>query len=432
MATRVANLAANDRIVSLILRTQNRVHASEIRVSTGLASQDYIGIANQSERLVNMENSSTLLERYIRNNDTMELRLDTAAATLEAVKQTVTDFRKELSTYAQNTTNDAQAILNLQNTAVRSMKTMEAYLNTEADGRFLISGSRVTTESVNFNFNSLTEFQALYDGTTITYPTRRDTAIHPKLTGTTGFPSNPTGAGHTSVAFDGDQGVGLDFMDATNAGAFANIPVGAQVTISGSTGSTHDGTFTVKSNNGTRIVFTEDLAAGTPAANANVVITVNTSYYGGDERTLTHRADDDRDFTYDLSAVQPAFEKAFRAMGIIAQGGLATNAARVDQAQYLVDASLFSTVNGTPPFGAELAGNIESLSQTIGFQQILLDQTKENHATNINFLGRRISDIETVDPLESIAQLTADTRALEASYRALARVRELSLQDFLT
>ena len=51
MTTRIANLAANNRIVDLILRTQNRVHASEIRVSTGSASQDYIGIANQSERL---------------------------------------------------------------------------------------------------------------------------------------------------------------------------------------------------------------------------------------------------------------------------------------------------------------------------------------------------------------------------------------------
>ena len=51
---------------------------------------------------------------------------------------------------------------------------------------------------------------------------------------------------------------------------------------------------------------------------------------------------------------------------------------------------------------------------------------------NLNFLGRNISDIENADPLESIAQLTSDTRALEASYRALARVRELGLQDFIS
>ena len=427
MATRIANLAANNRIVELILRTQSRVHASEIKVSTGKASQDYIGIANQSERLINMENSRTLLERYIRNNDTMELRLDTASATLEAINSTITDFRRELSAYAQNTTNDAQAILNLQNTAVRSMKTMEAYLNTEADGRFIFSGSRTATEPVNFNFTNLTEFQALYDGTNITYPTRRDTAIHPKLTAATGFPSNPTGAGYGTLTFTD----ATETITAATAGAFANIPVGSSITVTGTTGATYDGTFTVSSNDGTNMVVSPVLGGGNLAGEAGVTITVNTSYYKGDERTLTHRADDDRNFAYDTTAIQPAFEKAIRAMGIIAQGGLGANAGRVDQANYLVDASLFSIVNGTPPFGAELAGSIESVSQTIGFNQILLHQSKENHAVNINFLGRRISDIENVDPLESIAQLTSDARALEASYRALALVRELGLQDFL-
>ena len=430
MSIRFANFASNTRIVDLILRTQNRVHTSEIKVSTGKASQDYIGIANQSERLVNMENSRTLLERYIRNNDTMELRLDTAAATIEAINGTITDFRRELSAYAQNTTNDAQSILNLQNTAVRSMKTMEAYLNTEADGRFIFSGSRVSTEPVNFDFTTLTGFQTLYDGTAVTYPTTSDTNIHPKLTATNGFPSNPTGAGYGTLTFTD----ATETITAATVGSFANIPVGSTITVTGTTGATYDSTFTVSSNDGTNMVVSPVLGGGNLAGEAAVTITVNTSYYNGDERTLTHRTDDDRNFTYDLSAIQPAFEKAIRAMGIIAQGGLATNAGRVDQAKYLVDASLFSTVSGTPPagLGTELAGSIEGLSQTLGFQQILLNQTKENHATNINFLGRRISDIENVDPLESIAQLTSDTRALEASYRALARIRELGLQDFIS
>ena len=404
MTSRIANLAANSRILDLILRTQNRLHTSETQVSTGKISQDYIGVANQSSRLVNMENSRTLLERYIRNNDTMELRLDTAGAGLEAIENTVKDFRREIARYAQDTTRDAFTIEKLQEAAVRGMKSMEAYLNTEAAGRFIFSGSRITTEPVDFNFTNLTEFQALYNGTAITFPTTSATNIHAKLTATRGFPSNPTAAGHTSISFDGNQGVGSDFINATNAGAFANIPVGAEITISGSSGATHDGTFTVRSNTGTRIVFNEDLAAGT-STQAGVTITVNTSYYKGDERTLTHRADDDRNFTYDLTAAQPAFEKAIRAMGIIAQGDLANNAGRVDQAQYLIDASLFTTVSGTPPagLGTELAGSIEGISQNLGFQQILLHQTKENHAVNINFLGRRISDIENADPLESIA-----------------------------
>ena len=69
MSTRVANLSANNQIVDRIMRTQNRVHASEIKVSTGSKSQDYIGIANESGRLVQMETSRTLLENYTRSNN---------------------------------------------------------------------------------------------------------------------------------------------------------------------------------------------------------------------------------------------------------------------------------------------------------------------------------------------------------------------------
>ena len=430
MSTRVANLAANNQIVDRIMRTQNRVHESEIKVSTGSKSQDYIGIANESGRLVNLENSRTLLESYTRNNNTMELRLDTATTSIESIESTIKDFRLALSVYSQSTTNDAQSILNLQNTAVRSMKTMEAYLNTEADGRFIFSGSRVSTEPVNFNFTNLTEFQALYDGTAVTYPTTSATNIHPKLTATTGFPSNPTGAGYGNLTFTD----ATETITAATAGAFANIPAGSKITVTGTAGAAYDTTFTVSTNDGTNMVVSPVLGAGDLAGQTAVTITVNTSYYKGDERTLSHRADNNRNFTYDMAATQPAFEKAIRAMGIIAQGGLATNAGRVDQAKYLVDTSLFSTVSAATPagLGTELAGSIEGLSHTNGFLQVLLDQIQTSHATNINFLGRNISDIENADPLESIAQLTSDTRALEASYRALARVRELGLQDFIS
>jgi flagellin-like hook-associated protein FlgL len=429
MAVRVANLAANNRIVNLILRTQNRVNVAQVRVSTGKESQNYIGIANQSERLVNMENSRTLLQRYIRNNDLMELRLNTAASIIDGIEETIRDFRGQVTDYSQSTSNNAETVKNFQEAAVRAMKSIEAYLNTDVDGRFLFSGSRVTSEPVNFNFANLTDFQALYDGTTITYPTRRDTAIHPKLTDNTGSPSNPTGAGFGNLTFTD----ATERITAANAGTFANIPVGSSITVTGTTGSAYDATYTVSSNDGTIMVVSPAFGGSGDMTNINnVTITVNTSYYKGDERALTHRADDDRTITYDLTAVQPAFEKAIRAMGIIAQGGLAANAGRVDQAKYLLNASLSATVGGTPPFGTEQAGNFENTAQTIGFQQVLLDRAKENHATYINFLERRIGGIEDIDPLESIIQLTNDTRALEASYRALARIRELGLQDFLS
>ena len=433
MTTRVANLAASNQLVNVVLRTQSKVHDAEMRVSTTLASQDYIGIADRSERLINMENQRTLLDSYNRNNDAATLRLDSVVTTLDGIEQTIRNFRSDLDNFAQSQTTDEAAIASIQQSAVRSMKAMEAYLNTTVDGRFLFSGSRVTTEPVTFSFATLSDFQALYDGSAVTYPTTRDTAIHPKLKAATGFPSDPTAQGYTTLSFTD----ATNTITAANAGAFGNLPVGSTITITGTTGGTYDGTYTISSNDGTNIVVSEGLSAGNLAGQAAVTITADTSYYSGDEQSLTQRVDQNRSFAFDLNAVDPAFEKAIRAMGIIAQGvygtagGLDQNLGRVDQAKFLINASLYPTVSGTPPFGTEAAGNVEDVQQELGFQQVLMHQANTFHSNLINFLDQRSSDIENVDPLESITQLTNDSRVLEASYQALARIRELGLQDFL-
>ncbi len=57
--------------------------------------------------------------------------------------------------------------------------------------------------------------------------------------------------------------------------------------------------------------------------------------------------------------------------------------------------------------------------------------TNEAHTRFIAFLESRIADTENVDPLEAITSLLDESRALEASYQVLARIRELSLANFL-
>ena len=44
------------------------------------------------------------------------------------------------------------------------MKNMQDYLNTDFDGRYLFSGSRVRTQPVQIGASSLAAFQAIYDG----------------------------------------------------------------------------------------------------------------------------------------------------------------------------------------------------------------------------------------------------------------------------
>jgi flagellin-like hook-associated protein FlgL len=53
------------------------------------------------------------------------------------------------------------------------MKELEFYLNTKVDGQYIFGGGQTDAEPVSFPFDNLEEFQAYYDGKTVTFPTTR-------------------------------------------------------------------------------------------------------------------------------------------------------------------------------------------------------------------------------------------------------------------
>lgn len=229
-------------------------------------------------------------------------------------------------------------------------------------------------------------------------------------------------------------------------GFFTNLTAGMRVVVSG-TASGNNGTYTIASvaANGSSITI-EDEIPGASGADANAVTFLAqaapgtiaaTPYYRGDIINLSHRPSTTREFDWDLTAIDPAFEKALRAMGIIAQGvfgsegGLDQNITRVSQAAYLVRSSLAVTVTGTPPFGAEEIGSIEAVEQRLGYKQVLLEETNDVHTAFRSYLETSMNKIENIDRTAVMANILDDTRTLEASYQALARIRELTLVNFL-
>lgn len=267
------------------------------------------------------------------------------------------------------------------------------------------------------------------------------------------------------VSFDGsgnnfayESGTQLAFTDATNTielqtpggaavpGAFSSLKAGETITL---TGSTYDGSYVISSiaADGSSIVVSDPNnvinADATDAAQVRMQVfgtsgTISSSsYYMGDSRSVTHRLDSDRSIEFDIQANDPAFEKAIRAMKMILQGqygtegGLDQNQDRVNDAKYLLEAALFANPEGTPPFGTEETGSLESVEQDIGFDQYLIKTINEGQATFVGFLEKSIADIENADPLETITKLLDEERALNASYQTFARIRQLSLTNFL-
>lgn len=226
-------------------------------------------------------------------------------------------------------------------------------------------------------------------------------------------------------------------------GAFSALKAGMQVTSSGTT--SNNGTFTIAtvSTDGSAVTFVEPVVGEVDVNGARLQSfaasgTISaTPYYSGDSASTIHRTSTLRSFESGLTGIDPAFEKAIRAMKIILQGafgsdgGLDENPERIAQAKYLLESSLELTVSGTPPFGTELTSNVQQLQQNNGFNQVLLNDQNKLHNDFIGFIDSAVADIENSDPLATITRLLDDSRALEASYQTFSRIRQLSLVNFL-
>jgi flagellin-like hook-associated protein FlgL len=203
----------------------------------------------------------------------------------------------------------------------------------------------------------------------------------------------------------------------------------------GSTSGVNDGVYKVVANNGNYIEVAS--VALTAESRSTLTSVESSTWYKGDTLQLQHRVDTDRSVDVGIYASDPAFEKAIRALSLIAQGtygtagGLEVHQERLSQALYLINDAIESPAPGTPPFGAEQGGDVKTLSGQIGATRKTISLKNDKHNQFIGFLGQRVTDIAQVDQTEAVTRLLSDQTALQASYQALAQVRSLSLLNFL-
>ncbi len=437
--TRIASSAANTQMVNYLLRTQADLHEKEVQVASEKKSQTYDGIASDAERLIDVENSRGRLERYNRNNDALDLKLGVTDNILTNVNTLIRDFKKDLETFRNGDMTDRTKVNDIQSSAWRFLRSMQVELNTEVNGQFLFSGGRQNKQPVNFPFDSLASLQSQFDGEAVQYPVTRAAHVNTDMTLTNAQTGN--------ISFI-DSGATGDIIRATTAGAFNGIAPGTKITVSGSGGAGNDKTYTVAqvANNGQDLVIdgtitgttvraTQQIGTAT-AGEAGVTITTF-NWYGGDRHTLTHRAGDNQEFDLDLNAINPAFEKAMRGMAIIAQGvfgtngGLDNNTGRVNDAVNLLGAAVDPPPTNVGPYGTEELDNVHDVHINLGFQQLTLNRAEETNSSLIGFFDQKISEMENVDKLEAITEMLDSSRALEASYQALSRIRKLSLSQFI-
>lgn len=257
---RVATFAVQQLSLSQTLETQRKLVDSQIQVSSGKVSPNFLGVATDSRRLVNLEGSLTATEGYNKNIDLLERRLGMMEAKVGEAFDLASEFRTLL--ISALTGNNASDVA-LNQRAGDMLGTLAGLVNIKQDDRYLFAGSRVGTQPIDLSV-LLAPTPPLVSAAEFTGAATTSTT---GITGLTGIVSVQADTGNTGDAFQ------LTYDDTTQTFTMTNLNGGAssQVALGSvpSPGQTKALTFTV---GGERVVLTidESFNAGTAIANAPV------------------------------------------------------------------------------------------------------------------------------------------------------------------
>ena len=269
MTNRIGTYGAGQQYLQQILALQDRTNKEELQVSSGKVSQTYSGIAASANTVLNFQVSEALTQQYQTDNSITTTKLQAAGAAVTGIQNTVTNFKSELQTFRQNNATDPQSIRQLQTFAFQALQDMQAYLGTNINGNYLFSGGKTSTVPMQLPAATLDKFQALYNGSTLAYPTTGSADL---------LDVNMTNRQTTALSFVPSTGV----IVAAQADALAPVTAGSNITIAGTT--SNNGTFNVKSQAATN-VSGGALGETTTAAGAGTTASIT---YGTAANTLSN------------------------------------------------------------------------------------------------------------------------------------------------
>ncbi len=244
--------------------------------------------------------------------------------------------------------------------------------------------------------------------------------------GTTSFAGATTGG----IAFD----AATNTLSAAGSGTLSGVKVGDVINVAGT--ADNNGAFVVTGIDTSNSIVTVAPANSAVQVASNVSLSTS-SYYQGNSATITQQIDNNTQLPFGVNAANPAFEKAVRAMALVAEGqtgaagGLDMNASRLTAAHYLINSALDNSATGKPPFGTESQANLGNLSQILALQQQTLDTVTKQQTNFQNFLTTQVGNLTNADSTQTIVELLDQQQALQASYQSLSTVRQLSLLNYL-
>ncbi len=144
--TRVADIAQHARVLDFIGSSQSRVNELQTQIGSGYKSLEFVGISREAERLVPLEATHTRTTQYVKNNESVERRLQTMETNISQIFDVMSGY-KTLLVNALNAQNSAD--LNMTVRAQEMLNQISSLLNVAEDGRFLFAGTMTNVQPVD-------------------------------------------------------------------------------------------------------------------------------------------------------------------------------------------------------------------------------------------------------------------------------------------
>jgi flagellar hook-associated protein 3 FlgL len=408
MVTRVATYTNHTLLSDLALRNAARVTDLQNQASSGYKSRNYAGIADSTQRLLNLETEYSRTEQYLRNTTQGKLRLQSMETAVDSMLTIATEMKSLL---IQASSAQQADDVNIRNEADQALQQIANLLNTNLDGRYLFAGGRseepaVDIEKIGAPDNYISEL-----GTSVT-----GGALLSSLGVTTGgtlqivstdVDGNTSTSTVTYAPGDTIQSVLDDINTDTTNRAIASLRglggegpplLNIENVGNGSITITETGTGDFLSKLGMEKM-------GNPRPDAD--------YYMGDHQIMDLRVDDKYAVSYGILGDNPAFQKLIQGLGI---------------AKSTEDQDALTVALG---FINDAINELPNVQGQIGLDIANVERFEERHQDFKVFAAQAISDIETVDVPLTLAEVSQYTTALQASFISISRAADLSLANYL-
>ena len=147
MGIDIRPVTTTQRVLGLAGKNQEVLQKVSIQIASGSQYEDYKGFAGDGtvERVLSFNNSLAVTETYLKSNDVIFARVDTADQSVQQIQELASDL-SQLITRKRNSASSDNVPLGIEGKSI--LDNIAGKLNVKFDGKYLFAGTKSNTKPI--------------------------------------------------------------------------------------------------------------------------------------------------------------------------------------------------------------------------------------------------------------------------------------------